>query len=648
MKKTLKIVGLGIGAILVVLIVIVLYAIAGNAWRNHLAKRKMTIPAPVLAVGDFEFRDLNKNSELDPYEDWRVAVDLRVENLLAQMTLEEKAGLMVYPFVGTGENGEINNSGFSFPMLSTLDAIFNRKIAHFASMSDHSPEIMAKWHNDIQKLAERTRLGIPISVSSDPRHSARAVGASVRTRSFSQWPDQIGLGAIGDSSAVVQFGRIAAQEYRAIGIHTALHPMTDLSTEPRWARTVGTFGEDAELAAKLTAAYVYGFQGDTLGPNSVSCMTKHFPGGGPQKDGWDAHFKYGMEQVYPGNNFEYHLIPFKAAIKAGTAQLMPYYGIPMDQTSENVGFSFNKEIITDLLRNRMGFEGIVCTDWLIMLPFKLFGYEIVDAKDHGVENLSVMEKFKKALEAGVDQFGGERYPKHIVKLARKGEIDEARIDASIRRLLKLKFQLGLFDHPYVDVDKARDIAGNPDFVRAGELAQRKAIVLLKNMNTETGKILPLKVDTRVYIENIEKAAASKYGIVVDRPDDADVAILRLNAPYEPRKGLLESIFHQGSLEYPTGELDSLLQIMNSIPTVVSIYMDRPAVIPEIAAASAGLFADFGASDEAVLDVIFGRFQPQGKLPFEIPSSMEAVRNQKEDVPYDTENPLFSFGFGLSY
>ena len=132
------------------------------------------------------------------------------------------------------------------------------------------------------------------------------------------------------------------------------------------------------------------------------------------------------------------------------------------------------------------------------------------------------------------------------------------------------------------------------------------------------------------------------------PSQADFAILRLNAPYEPRKGLLESMFHAGDLDFKSPEKERILAILEQAPTIVDFYFERPSVIPEINAGCAALLANFGANDAAVLDVIFGRFTPNGRLPFEIPSSLEAVRNQKEDLPYDSENPLYPFGYGLTY
>ena len=157
---------------------------------------------------------------------------------------------------------------------------------HFNVMQGTNTRSMAEWHNRMQNLAERTRLGIPVTLSTDPRHAfSYNPGAAMMAGDFSKWPEQIGLGAIGDPEVVEEFGDIARQEYLAVGIRTALHPMADLATEPRWCRTNGTFGEDAELSARLTAAYIRGFQGEEIGPQSVACMTKHFPGGGPKKMG---------------------------------------------------------------------------------------------------------------------------------------------------------------------------------------------------------------------------------------------------------------------------------------------------------------------------------------------------------------------------
>ncbi len=589
-------------------------------------------------------RDLNKNGRIDPYEDPTRPIDERVEDLLGQMTLEEKAGLMFHAILPVGDDGQLVEGMSMFGPTSTAGFVVGKAMNHFNVHALPAPRLAAEWHNRLQALAEGTRLGIPVTLSSDPRHAfSHNPGAGFAAGTMSQWPEPIGFGAIADEAVVREFADMARQEYVALGIRVALHPMADLATEPRWGRINGTFGEDAEIAARLVGAYIRGFQGPTLGPESVACMTKHFPGGGPQKDGEDPHFPYGREQVYPGDNFDYHLIPFKAAFAAGTAQIMPYYGMPIGMPLEPVGFGFNKGVVTDMLRGTYGFDGVVCTDWGLIIDH-MAGGKLMKARAWGVEHLSELERLKKAIEAGVDQFGGETCPELVVELVRSGQVTDARIDQSVRRLLRDKYRLGLFDNPYVDPDAAERIVGRPDFRAAGDLAQRKSIVLLKNAGA-----LPATGRPKLYVEGIAAETAARYGDVVASPEAADLAIIRIATPYEPRNGdFLEQFFHAGDLDFKSPEKERLLALLGKVPTIVDIYLERGAVIPEIAAQAAGLLADFGASDAAVLDVIFGRFAPTGRLPFEMPSSMEAARAQAPDLPGDSIDPVFRAGHGLSY
>ena len=660
MKNILKILLWSLGGligfiVLLALVIILWISVSGN----RVAKNSLALAGPevqIITVDGFTFRDLNKNGKLDVYEDYRQSTEDRVNDLLSQMNLEEKAGLMFFPPISMKKDGSLSETPsfkdvFSFMSAGTSEMLFRKHINHFNIFIGTGKKEMAQWYNNLQKQAERTRLGIPVTIGSDPRnqYSSNPL-ASAFAGDFSVWPEPLGLAAIGDSLVTFQHANIARQEYTAVGIRVALHPMADLATEPRWGRINGTFGEDAHLAAKLTYAYIKGFQGDSLGSESVACMTKHFSGGGPQKEGIDPHFPVAKGQIYPGNNFNYHLIPFEAAFKAGTAEIMPYYGIPMDQTRENVGFSFNKEMITGLLRNKYHFEGVVCTDWGLISDVKFLGIMILPARARGMEKATEEERMLKIVQAGVDQFGGEMLPEMLIRLVKENKVSEARLDTSVRRLLRVKFEQGLFDDPFVDVARAEKVVGNAEFMAAGQLAQRKSIVLLKNDSFATGKVLPLKSGQKVYCMNIDPDAVSKYASVVENPGQADFAVIRLKTPSYHIKGtgLMGNLFGSGDLDFKGKEKDEILEILNAVPSVVDIYLDRPAVIPEIVAASKGLLANFGASDEAILDVIFGRIGPAAKLPFEIPSSMEAVLNQKEDLPYDSQNPLFPFGFGLSY
>ncbi len=652
MKKVLKIVGI----VLVALILVALIAgfIKYQLLASAAEERYETLgeSSPTLTEDGFSFRDLNKNGKLDTYEDRREPVEARVNDLVSQMSLEEKAGAMYITMIGISPDAEpvdrpfIPKSPMDFMAITMLpqssEMLIDKKMNSFNIIHSLEADKLAEFNNNIQRIADRTRLGIPITIASDPRHgNENNPGAALFTPAFSQWPSSLGLAATRDTVLVRAFANIARQEYLATGIRLALHPMADLATEPRWGRQNGTFGEDAELSAVMTKAYVLGFQGDTLSNSSVACMTKHFSGGGPQENGEDAHFEYGKNQVYPGDNFDYHLIPFeKGAFPAHTAQIMPYYGIPVDQTDENVAFAFNKMIITEMLREKYGFDGVICTDWNI-----ISGSKIGDARAWGVEDLSPAERALKVIEAGCDQFGGESSPELIVELVKSGALSEKRIDVSVARIMRDKFTLGLFDDPYVDAEKAPELTGKPEYRALAKKAQARSTVLLKNEN-----LLPLKSGTKVYIEGITHPEAfESFGQIVDSPEEAEVVIKRIQTPYEPRDdNFLERFFHQGRLYYTPEELEDILEVIRAKPSVVIANLERPAILTEINAASTSLLAEFGTSDEVLAKVLFGDERPEGKMPFELPSTWEAVEAQLEDVPYDSEDPLYEFGHGLSY
>ena len=453
----------------------------------------------------------------------------------------------------------------------------------------------------------------------------------------------------------------------SVGIRGAYHPQVDLATEPRWARIAGTLGEDADLTSAMVAAMIRGFQGRRLGPKSVALVVKHFPGGGPAIEGQDSHFAYGKYDVYPGGNFDYHVRPFKAAIDAGAVAMMPYYSIPKGITTDQVGMAFNKEIVTDLLRNRLGFMGVVNSD-----------SGITTSMVWGVEDLTVEERYRKAIEAGTDLFSNDATPEHVVNLVRKGAITEARVDESVKRLLRVRMGLGIFENPYADPDAAARIVRNAAFTRRALEAQRKSVVLLHD---DKG-VLPLKAGAKVYVEQVDPAVLTARGFtVVATPGDADVCLLRVTqtgqrgpsaagrgtggasgqraepgrpagAPQgsSPRGAGLGGMATGGApidLTIAPEVLGKIRDVMRAKPTVVAMYFDRPYVVPELARESAALVAHFGVSDEALLDVLTGTSPLVGKLPFELPSSMEAVRAQKEDVPHDSKDPLYPFGHGLT-
>ncbi len=652
MKKFLKILKYVLLTLITLLIVgwAVLYFTKKKKSNDNMAL--LGVEAPTLVEQGITYRDLNKNGHLDVYENKNAPIEDRVNDLLDQMTLEEKTGTLFVTMIGTTPKGEPMetpllstnpiNVMMSFVLPSNSELIAKKKMNSFNILASLDADLMAKYNNSVQKMAERTRLGIPITIATDPRHgTSNNPGASLFTPAFSQWPSSLGLAASRDTLMVREFADIARQEYLAVGIRLALHPMADLATEPRWGRTNGTFGEDADLSAIMTKAYVLGFQGDSLSTNSIACMTKHFSGGGPQKDGEDPHFPYGKDQAYPGNNFDYHVKPFiKGAFEANTAQIMPYYGIPVGQTSEDVAFGFNKDIITGLLRDSLNFKGVVCTDWNIITDTKMG-----EGRAWGVEHLTIKQRVKKVLDAGCDQFGGESIPEVITELVSEGQLSEERIDNSVRRVLRDKFKLGLFDNPYVDVEAATVITGNMDFRKKGLLAQQKSTVLLKNED-----LLPLKKTVKLYVHGAEdKSAYESLGELVSNPNKADVVIARIKTPFDERTDyFLESFFHQGRLYYSDEEKKEILDLINEKPSIVIATLERPAILTEVSAEANALLVDFGTSDEALVGLLSGEVNPKAKLPFELPSSQEAVEKQLEDVPYDSENPLYPFGHGLSY
>jgi beta-glucosidase len=663
--------------ILILLFLSLNFSFAQKVKQANLGSKTVT----VLKINGLEFKDLNKNKKLDKYEDWRLPVNVRINDLVSKMTLEEKIGFMListtrlkgdYAFQPNAPKGETISSGFNeedlvqpinmftrkplpIPTLSaagTTKGVMDLNLRHFILRANTSAKIMAEWSNNLQALCETSRLGIPAIVASNPRNHVTtdaSIGLSVGTTVFSRWPGELGLAAMRDLKLTREFAEIAAKEWRSVGLRKGYMYMADLATEPRWQRVEGTFGEDADLVANMTREIVLGFQGTKLNANSVALTTKHFPGGGPQEGGQDSHFDWGKYAHYPGGMFNYHVKPFVAAVKAGTSSIMPYYSAPKGKEFENVGFSYNKAVIKDLLRTKLGFTGIINSDTgpIDMMPW-------------GVEDLNVNQRYQKAIEAGVDIFSGSADPQYLLETVKKGMVPEARINESVKKLLKEKFDLGLFENPYVDVENAIKTVGNPDFQKRADVAQRKSIVLLLN----EAKLLPLAQKTKIYFETYFEKNKDKSPITVNKPvfesdkytfvenkEQADVVILWL---IPSAGGLFSSNGAPIELSLSKNKIDvaHVNEIINAKPTVVVINYSNPWVIDEIdKGAAKTVLATFGTTQEALLDVLSGKFKPAGKMPFSTPISEKAAAENKSDVPGFMEPKgyaLFNFGDGLTY
>lgn len=539
----------------------------------------------ILNVNGLSFKDLNKNGALDAYEDWRLPADVRARDLAGRLSIEQIAGLMLYSrhqaipafstgyFAGTYNGKLFSESGAKPEDLTDQQKAFllNDNLRHVLITTVQSPEAAALWNNNVQAFCEGIGLGIPANNSTDPRHgtvSTMEYNAGAGGQ-ISMWPGSLGMAATFDPALVEQFGQIAAAEYRALGIATALSPQVDIATDPRWNRASGTFGENPALSAAMAQAYCDGFQtskgsqeiGDGWGYTSVNAMVKHWPGGGSGEGGRDAHYGMGKFAVYPGGKFKTHFIPFtKGAFKLKgktkmASAIMPYYTISWNQDTknkENVGNSYNSYIINDLLRKKYKFDGVACTDWGIT-GNKTQMDNFVGGKPHGVEQLSVAQRHYKVLMAGVDQFGGNNEAAPILEAYQMGIREHgepwmrARMEQSAVRLLKNIFRVGLFENPYLDIENTKNTVGKPEFMAAGYEAQLKSMVLLKNKN----QVLPLKTGKTVYVPKkftpagrnfmgvptpekmdypVNMDIVKKYFNTTDNPAEADFALVFINNP----------------------------------------------------------------------------------------------------------------------
>ena len=698
----------------------------------------------------YAFKDLNRNGSLDVYEDWRLPAEVRAEDLAQQLTIEEIAGLMLYSshqsvpsgggmFGGATYNGKpYAQSGAAASDLSDAQKKFLKEdnLRAVLVTTVESPEVAARWNNNMQAFVEGLGHGVPSNTSSDPRHETTATaeynyGAG---GTISHWPTTLGLAATFDPALVEEFGQIASEEYRALGIATALSPQIDLATEPRWSRFSGTFGESPELDTDMARAYVDGFQTSTgkdeidggWGYKSVNAMVKHWPSGGPEEGGRDAHYNYGKYAVYPGSAFETHLKPFTEGafkLNGGTGMasaVMPYYTIStgIDPSGKDVGNSYSKYIITDLLRNKYNYNGVVCTDWNITYDNKAI--DAFDGKCWGMEELTVAQRHYECLKAGIDQFGGnndkgpvlEAYQMWVDEFGK--ESADKRFRESAVRLVMNSFRTGLFENPYLDPAETAATVGKPEFMQKGYEAQLKSVAMVKNSNNT----LPADGKLKVFVakrhipstvnffgvcteerweDPVDKALLEKYFVPVDTPEEADFALVMINAPtsgtgydandvkkggngyvpislqyndYTADHARAVSLAGGDRLEKSTnrsykgksvktankGDLQRVIdtkKAMGDKPVVTVVNTGRP-LVPEFEPYSDAILVSFGCQNQAILELISGKVEPSALLPMQLPANMKTVEEQYEDVPYDmdcyvdADGNAYDFAFGLNW
>ena len=545
------------------------------------------------------FRDLADTGELLPYEDWRLPAAERAKDLAGRLSIEEIAGLMLYsshqavpgslegPFPGHYHGTTRAEAGaFAWDLTDEQKAFLSGDhVRHVLLAVAESVDTSARWSNEMQKAAESLPWGIPVNISSDPRHGVSSAGAEFKSTGsgVSVWPEGIGMTAAHSVETAREFAETAAAEYRAMGITTALWPQIDTATEPRWMRLEDTWGPDTETNIRMAKVYCDGLQTTRQTPESgsiwdfehgrpddghgcwgagsVIAMVKHWPGAGPMEAGRDAHYPYGKFAVYPGGRFRDHMSIFtEGAFKldgpTGMAgAVMPYYSVSWGadiRNGENVGNSYSEYIIRDLLRGEAGYDGVVCTDWGITgdpdPQIDSFG-----SRCYGAENLTVAERHLRIIMNGVDQFGGNNEAGPIIEAYRIGcdrygqDVMEKRMRESAARLLRGMFRTGLFDNPYVDPQKSAALVGSSGNRALGQSAQQQSVVLLKN----AGSALPLRKGIRVYVPQrtiaerksffrtmmpekkfmpVTQEMLGKYAVLVHAPQEADAALVFMESP----------------------------------------------------------------------------------------------------------------------
>lgn len=615
----------------------------------------------VISVGAWSFRDSDGDGRLSPFEDWRLAPEVRARDLVSRMTMEEKVGSLLHATL-PGTSGELGR-GAAYDLSAAAELISVRKITSFITRLVNPPAELAKESNRAQELAERERLGIPLTISSDPRnHFQYVLGAGESAAGTTQWPEALGFAALRDPARTKQFAAIARKEYRAVGIHMALSPQLDLFTEPRWSRGTGTFGSNPALVSVLGGAYVEGLQGSSrsLARNGVAAVVKHWVAYGAEPEGFDGHNYYGRI-ARPGRSFQQHVSAFAGALAVKPAGLMPAYpileGVTVSgQKVEPVGPGYSKVLLTDLLRDKLGYRGMILSDWAITrmcdercrAPTAAAPQRPKDiGTSWGVDDLSVEDRYVLGMKAGIDQYGGTDDVAPLQAAIRSGKLTPARVDASVRRIMELKFAMGLFESPYVDPTKAaRDVGTRVDIALA-ERTQREAQVLLQ----DKGGKLPFRAAKKVWLYGMPSAAAKAAGlIVVNDPADADFALVRTEAPSEMLhpNHFFGSRQKEGRLDFRPGDpaYDAVRKASLKVPTVLAIFLDRPAILTGMSTHTTAILANFGASDAAVLDVVLGRALARGRLPVQLPRSMEQVRQQDPGKPDDVADPLYRYGAAI--
>lgn len=612
----------------------------------------------VLEVDGYQFIDLNGNGELDVYEDWRQDAETRAADLVSQMTVREKIAQMQHPTYLPRADGKIA------PYLKDYCSEYG--IGMLLIRELNSVEAAATTMNTIQEYAEASRLGVPVLVSMDSVHGLSYVSGATVT------PHNLALAATRDEALVTKLAEIARDEHLAVGVRMTLSPEADIASEPRWGRVMETFGEDPDLVTQMVTAQVVAFQNGRDGLNTgsiVACM-KHFPGAGPQMEGKDTSPIISSEET-----LQIHLKPYYAALEVNVASIMPYYSVPLALDMENSAIG-SKATLQDLLRDEMGFTGIIQTDWGMIWAIQealgtMTGEEVSDEEAILIG----------VTQSRVDGIGGEsiRLIDLMEEYTQEGKIDEAILTAAATRIVKVKFEMGMFENPYCDVDYAVSFVGNEENQKVNLQAAREAMTLLKNdgalpLNPDAKQTIlvcgPRAFDTDSLVGGWSSAqdgltiadAVAAYagenttvltekedvGVIKELAQQADVIIVSIGEPSYQH----DPVWGYDTLEIVQSQQEILEAAVASGKTVITVVTGgRPYILTwcdENTNAILEAYYPGAKGGIAIAETLFGMNNPTGKTPMQFPRNMESVNAQEGDVSFDLENPLYDYGFGLSY
>ncbi|MBE5769543.1 MAG: glycoside hydrolase family 3 protein [Clostridiales bacterium] len=579
----------------------------------------------IITVDGYQFKDLNDNGELDVYEDWRKTPEERADDLLSQMDATAKAKQMVH-----------------LTLVSKKDSWFSSDNVGFALVYEYiftDAKTAAETTNEIQELSESAPLGIPIIFSMDTEAGA----AFVKDATF--LPDEISQGAVNDPELVKALNELLRKELMAVGVRMALSPDADLITDPRWGRNQECYSEDTEVVSSLIVAAVHGLQGGPgLTKDSVIATVKHFPGSGAQTDGVD-----GTPLTIKEDSIDLHLAGFKAAIDGGVAAVMPYGYSTVPYLGGDAVDNYADQsavVMTDLLRGQLGFTGIIQTDWGL--------------------------NFSGAANAGADILGGAgvRSTRSVVD-----EVPEERLTDACRRILIAKFEMGLFENPYVDADAAASILGCEEHRALAKEAAARSFTMVKYENAQTlgDKVIiageladnaralnsgwtvkePMEVGgtsiLQAFKNRLGEENVTYYADAASVP--ADLAGQTVILVVGEKSGTHDPSWGAANLEFPEDQQALLNALDAAGANVVSVVlMNRAYVLTPVVDKSDSVMLAYRpgltVGADAVVEALYGETAITGKLPFQIPATMEQVLNQREDLPKDIVDPLFEYGFGI--